>query len=105
MAPRRCATLDQMWDGDMAACLVEGRRVLLVKLDGEVCAYEDRCAHLGVALSEGDLRDGVLTCSAHHYQYDARTGTGINPKTVRLRRFRVTVEGGEVLVDTSEEGP
>jgi toluene monooxygenase system ferredoxin subunit len=103
MAFVRCAVLDELWDGEMAPCVIEQRRVLLIRLDGTVFAYEDKCAHLGVALSEGDLRDGVLTCAAHHYQYDARSGQGINPRTVRLRRFPVRLEDGQISVDTTEE--
>jgi toluene monooxygenase system ferredoxin subunit len=57
-------------------------------------------------LSEGALSGCVLTCRAHHYQYDARSGQGINPKSVRLARFPVEVSEGAVLVDvpTSVEG-
>jgi toluene monooxygenase system ferredoxin subunit len=78
---------------------VDSRRVLIIKLDGEVYAFEDRCAHLGVALSEGMLEGGVLTCSAHLYQYDARTGDGVNPKSARLRTYPVAIEDGTIFVD------
>lgn len=89
----------ELWDGEMRGCTVRGAKVLLVKLDGAVHAYPDRCVHLGVALSEGTLEDGVITCSAHHYQYDARTGQGVNPRAVCLKRLPVRVEGGEIEVD------
>ena len=50
----------ELWDGDMTARRVDGHDVLLVRLNGVVYAYENRCAHLGVALSEGRL-DGIRT--------------------------------------------
>jgi toluene monooxygenase system ferredoxin subunit len=90
---------DELWDGEMRGQVLAGRKVLVVRLDGQFYAYEDRCAHLGVPLSSGRLDGHVLTCSAHHYQYDARTGTGINPRRCSLSRFSVRVEGGQVLVD------
>lgn len=102
MAFCRIATVSDVWDGDFLPCDAAGTRVLVVKLDGTIHAYEDRCAHLGVPLSEGSLEDGVLTCSAHRYQYDARTGCGKNPASVRLRRFPVKVEEGQILVDIGE---
>jgi toluene monooxygenase system ferredoxin subunit len=71
----------------------------VVRLADEVHAYLDRCAHLGVALSEGTLEGGVLTCSAHHWQYDAATGRGINPDTACLVRFPVTITDGDVYVE------
>ena len=81
----------ELWIGrDARGCiLVRGRKVLLlVRTEHELCAYEDRCAHLGVPLSQGKLENGVITCAAHHYQYDARTGRGVNPgRTYALRVF------------------
>ena len=94
----RAASLDDLWDGEMRGYVVAGTRVLLVRLDGAVCAYEDRCAHLGVPLSEGTLHEGVITCRAHQYEYDARTGAGINPRNVCLKRIVCDVQGGEVFV-------
>jgi toluene monooxygenase system ferredoxin subunit len=102
MTRHRVARLHELWDGEMEARAVAGHRLLLVPLDGRVHAYEDRCAHLGLPLSEGELACGVITCSAHHYRYDARTGRGIEPASTCLRRYAVTVEGDEVYVDTDD---
>ena len=90
---------DELWEGEMRGLVVRDRRVLLVRTEAGVCAYEDRCAHLGVPLSLGKLEAGVITCSAHHYQYDARTGCGINPERVKLRAFPVRVTAGAISVD------
>jgi len=99
MALVRALAVDDLWDGDMQAVSVGGKKVLLVKIDGQVHAYADRCAHLGVPLSEGKLEGRVLTCSAHHYQYDAVTGGGINPKNVCLGSIPVRIEDGQIWVD------
>ena len=103
MAYRLAARLDDLWSGEMLGVCVGGRRILLVRLDSEIHAYEDRCAHLGVALSEGRLAGGVLTCAAHEWQYDARSGRSINPKAAMLRRFPVRIEGGEIWVSLEAE--
>jgi toluene monooxygenase system ferredoxin subunit len=88
-----------LWEGEFGACEVAGTRILLVKLDGQVRAFEDRCAHLGVALSEGTLEGNVLTCRAHHYQYDATSGRGINPACVHLRGYPVEIRDGMIWVE------
>jgi toluene monooxygenase system ferredoxin subunit len=90
---------DELWEGELRGLVVRGRRVLLLRSEGSVCAYEDRCAHLGVPLSLGKLEAGVITCYAHHYQYDARTGRGINPERVQLRALPVRVDAGAIDVD------
>jgi toluene monooxygenase system ferredoxin subunit len=99
MTAHRIAALAELWAGDLVAARIAGTRVLVVRLGDEVHAYEDRCAHLGVALSEGTLDGRVLTCSAHHWQYDVATGCGINPAAARLVRFPVTIEHGVVYVE------
>ena len=69
-------TLDDLWEGEMMAVNFGAVDVLLCNVDGELFAYEDRCPHLANPLSQGDLRDGVLTCAAHEWEFDARTGRG-----------------------------
>ena len=101
MAFQRAADLDEVWDGEMVPRGVGGCRLVLVRLGDTVLAFEDRCVHLGVALSEGTLEDLVITCSAHHYQYDALTGRGVNPKAACLTRFPVRIEGGAIWVDVA----
>jgi len=89
-----------LWIGEMRAFTLAGRRVLLLRLEDEsVRAYENRCAHLGLPLNEGTLVGSVLTCPAHHYQYDARTGLGINPASTALVPLHVQVVAGEIMVD------
>ena len=95
----------ELWDGDMTARRVDGHDLLLVRHNGVVYSYENRCAHLGVALSEGRLDGYVLTCRAHHWQYDVRSGSGVNPATACLRRFAVKIEDGKVFVDVRAPSP
>jgi toluene monooxygenase system ferredoxin subunit len=89
----------ELWIGEMRHVMVDRRRVLLLRTDHGVHAYEDRCPHLGVPLSRGMLQGDTVTCSAHHYQFDANTGRGKNPKDVRLTLFDVVCRDGKILVD------
>jgi len=103
MAFHRVIAVADLWNGDLVAADVGGTHVLLVKIDDVVHAYANRCAHLGVALSEGSLAGRVLTCSAHHWQYDVVTGRGVNPDSACLSRFPVKIEGGAVFVEVPDE--
>jgi toluene monooxygenase system ferredoxin subunit len=90
---------DDLWIGEMTGVKVEGRPVLLVNVEGTVCAYEDRCRHLARPLSEGKLTGNRLVCAAHAWEYDACTGRGINPDNMALRRYPVRIAAGDILVD------
>jgi toluene monooxygenase system ferredoxin subunit len=99
MTLTRAASLQELALDGLAQRIVAGRKVLLVRLDGDVLAYEDRCAHLGLPLSGGRLDGTTLICPAHEWEYDARTGRGVNPATVCLKVFPVKIEGDDILVD------
>ena len=94
--------VDDLWSGEMRGYVVQGTKVVLLRVDDTVFAYEDRCAHLGVLLSKGSLDGSVLTCHAHQWQYDVCTGGGVNPVSARLKPFPVKVERGVVFVDLDE---
>ena len=96
---RRVTSANDLWIGEMRAASVEGLAVLLVNVEGRVRAYEDRCAHQGVPLSQGRLQAGILTCSAHEWQYDADTGQGLNPCGVSLKTVPVEVRDGDIWVE------
>jgi toluene monooxygenase system ferredoxin subunit len=73
--------------------------VLLVHLaSGEIHAYDNRCPHAGSRLSEGHLGATILRCPAHQWEFDVRTGRGINPIDCKLRRYPVKVVDGDILV-------
>lgn len=99
MALHKVLDADDLWIGEMRGLRVAGRPVLLLRVEEGVFAYEDRCAHLGVRLSEGSLSGSVLTCRAHQYQYDVRSGRGVNPRAVELVPLTVLVQDGGIFLD------
>jgi nitrite reductase/ring-hydroxylating ferredoxin subunit len=84
---------DSLWDGEMESFDVGDAEVLVVKVDGQIQAYDGICPHQSQSLVEGDLEGGILTCRAHEWQFDARTGAGINPRDACLQRHDVRVTG------------
>jgi nitrite reductase/ring-hydroxylating ferredoxin subunit len=98
------AAEDDLWDGEMESCQLGSREVLLVRLDGEYRAYDGACPHQSTSLALGVLEGSVLTCSAHEWEFDLRTGQGINPRTACLRPWDVRVEDGRVLVRPRDPG-
>ena len=102
MSFRRAAGRAELWVGEMKGVVVDGVPVLLVSLDDGLRAYEDRCAHKGVALSAGRLSGARLVCAAHEWEYDVASGNGLNPTRACLRAFPVALEGDDILVDVGD---
>jgi len=93
------ADLGEVPPGRKLGRRVAGTRILLVNAGSGIHAYEDRCRHRDVPLCDGKLEQGVLTCPAHEWRYDADTGCAIERPGVRLRRFPVRIEAARILVD------
>jgi len=77
---------------------IEGCAVLLALVDGELHAVDDACRHRGTALSGGLLRDGIVTCPAHLWQYDVRTGRRHDTDGEELTTYPVQVVGDTIAV-------
>jgi len=96
---RLCA--DELWDGEMESFDAGGAPILLVKLDGRYCAYQGACPHQSTPLVEGHLAGGVITCRAHLWQFDARTGRGINPRSACLKHYPLRIVEGDIYVEVT----
>jgi toluene monooxygenase system ferredoxin subunit len=102
MAFQVVTTLDALWSGEMIAFPMQGKRVLLVNIGGEIRAYEDACPHMRTPLSEGALEGATLTCATHGWVFDVSTGRGINPAQTCLTEFAVVIKDNEILVDVEQ---
>lgn len=79
--------------------------VLLMMTDDGPRAYANRCLHLGSAMDEAWIRDGVLSCPLHFWRYHASTGQliGSSPQDrPGLTTFDVDVVDGQVFVEVPE---
>jgi len=97
---------EALWEGEMVGVRLADADVLLVKLGAnEIHAYDDHCPHAGARLSEGMLCGSTLRCNAHHWDFDVRTGDGINPRKCQLTRHPVQVVDGAVMVQLRVRRP
>lgn len=76
-----------------------GRKmVALFWLDGEVVAYEDLCPHRAGPLSEGEMKNGEVTCPWHQARFELKTGKVLcGPATRSLKRVPVKVDGDSII--------
>ena len=56
------------------AFTVDGVHLAVFAHEGGYYACDNRCPHMGYPLSEGSVRDGVLICHWHHWEFDLKTG-------------------------------
>lgn len=101
----RTCWLPLLWSNELKDRPV-ARRVLGTKLvayrdrSGRAVVMEDRCAHRGVALSEGHIIDGCIMCPYHGWRYD---GSGQCVKIPSLLREEVLPEFRVPVYDSQEQ--
>jgi len=98
----RVCPLAEVMDGRMHGFAVAGVTwpVMVATVDGELVSFPGVCPHDDVSLVDyGVIEDHHLRCRVHGYRFDVRTGAcEHNPKFL-LRRYRITIEAGELWVD------
>ena len=96
----RALPLSELQLGTMAGVELEGTKVLLSNLEGEVHAVSGVCTHEEYDLSHGFILDNAVICALHLSQFDLSTGEVYNPPAeVPLRVFNVKIEDGVIFVE------
>lgn len=75
-------------------------RIVLTRLDGQVCAFNALCPHQLGNLDRGFLNNGEIECPVHGWRFNIRNGQPVYPEAdgLRLRRYPVIEENGLVCV-------
>jgi len=102
MAYTKLASVDELPEGALLE-IVQGSDVYaLCNVAGEVRAMSGVCPHHGGPLGQGALEGSIVTCPWHAWQFDSATGACVFNEEVRIARYPVRVEAGEVFVDLPE---
>ena len=91
--------IDEVPPGTKARVEVEGYPVAIYNVDGTFYASGDYCPHERVSLADGGLLDGeIVTCGAHRWAFNVRTGVCLEDPNFPLKRFPVGRKDGTVYV-------
>lgn len=70
----KAISVDDLPDGVPTGVEVEGRNVLLHRVEGELYCVDNVCSHAGGLLSRGEVDGCVVTCPLHGARFDLRDG-------------------------------
>jgi 3-phenylpropionate/trans-cinnamate dioxygenase ferredoxin subunit len=95
----KIGTTDEFTARNWKAVRIEGRRILVVKLDDGFHAIDELCSHEEESLAGGYI-DGVeIECPRHGATFDIMTGAVRSlPAVHPLGIHHVTIRGNEVYV-------
>ena len=70
---------------------IDGIHLAVFLYEGSFHAVDNRCPHMGYPMSKGSIRDGVLICHWHHWEFDLKTGGCLLTSGDDLKAFPVEV--------------
>lgn len=122
MSTHTVASTDELEEGDRMLVRLEGREIAVFRIEGELYAYTNWCAHQSGPICEGPLsgtqearfnpstletevewvREGrILNCPWHGWEYDVTNGECLSSDSndVALISHPVRVEDDEIVVE------
>lgn len=85
--------------GEIKEVLVGGGVIAIARTPSGFRAFDNNCAHMGVALSRGRIDGETVTCPLHNWSYDLASGRiTYPPRAGRFATFFTKVKGGTVMV-------
>ena len=83
--------------GDRAVVVAGDRQIVLLRVGGEIHAFDNACPHEGNPLVDGEILGDTLECAYHGWRFDLATGACLVGDEA-ARRYPTIVRGEEILV-------
>lgn len=86
-------------DGEMRRFDLDGKAIVVARVNGEYFAFRSGCSHYGGALEQGALKGYTVMCPLHHACFDIRSGVRTEPPALNnIPAFPLRIENGQVIV-------
>jgi nitrite reductase/ring-hydroxylating ferredoxin subunit len=96
----KIAEIEDVLKNQMQVFNAKGQKILVINVEGELFAIENRCPHMGYPLFFGSLEGDVLTCGFHSAKFNVKTGKALGPVTSeRLKTFPVKIQNSSIFIE------
>ncbi len=104
---QKIATTNEISNGEMKSFVIKDKEILIVNVNGEFFAIDNRCSHMGGNLSEGTLENDIIICPRHGSRFNVRNGEAImGPKilifrldTKNLRVYEIEIRENDIMIE------
>jgi nitrite reductase/ring-hydroxylating ferredoxin subunit/Fe-S cluster biogenesis protein NfuA len=94
----RITTVEQVPESGILPVSFASTSLILYRHDINILCYQNACAHLGYALDQGEVKNGIITCPHHGFKYNLETGECLTIPDVSLQLYPVQIKEGKVFV-------
>ena len=92
------ATSEELAEGAAIERVAENCLIAIFRHAGTLYAIEGLCAHHGGPLSQGQVRDGCVTCPWHGWQYRLADGTQLTSGTKLISTYPIRETDGKIEI-------
>ncbi|MCB0309147.1 MAG: Rieske 2Fe-2S domain-containing protein [Bdellovibrionales bacterium] len=92
-------TVQEFKDSPIVCKQIGTKRVAVSQIEGVWYAFEDTCPHQGESLSKGTLKGCIITCPAHNWKFDLKSGESTVIPDEFIYTFDVKVEAEKIFVN------
>lgn len=97
-----CGNISEVTEGRGLALEVQGVRLAVFYVDGQLDILEGRCPHANAPLGRGWLDGTLVVCPLHRWKFDVRTGECRTNPQKSVRHFQSRIDDkGLIWVDLS----
>jgi nitrite reductase/ring-hydroxylating ferredoxin subunit len=81
-----------------AVKLPDGTELALFNTGERFCSIENFCPHKGYPLADSPIKENIVTCEHHGWEFDVRTGRCLEKKGCSIESYEVRVEDGWIKI-------
>jgi len=99
--------IDDIPEGKTKRVEIEGLRIAVTRINGDIYAVGDRCTHANYALPDGpiDTEELTIECWKHGVQFCLKTGEAISlPATKPITSYQLETIQTSVFIHLPEKG-
>ena len=85
-------------EGEGRTVQVSGKEYALFRVDDQIKCVDSACPHAGAPLAEGELKDDVVTCPLHSWQFDLCSGCSVKPSGHEISVYETLTEDGHIFI-------
>jgi 3-phenylpropionate/trans-cinnamate dioxygenase ferredoxin subunit/naphthalene 1,2-dioxygenase system ferredoxin subunit len=93
--------IETLKPGEKIGYELNGTKLLIANVNGNIYAVEQSCTHEETNLAEGNLEGCIIECPLHGAMFDITDGKVVSlPATVPLKTYPAKIENGMIFIDT-----
>ncbi|MCX8153120.1 MAG: Rieske 2Fe-2S domain-containing protein [Candidatus Bathyarchaeota archaeon] len=96
----KIAEINHVLKNQMQVFIVKNKEILLVNVDGEFYALDNKCPHMGYPLFFGKLEGSTIICGFHNAKFNIKTGQPLASVTDKpLKTFPVKIKKAAIYIE------